>query len=617
MVARGRGARRARTRRRREEIDARNELDSLAYRAGAARQRAAGPRCPSTRRRGPSSSWPTLGRRSPEQAGLDRRAPADRRPAAGRATALPAAASAAAPTGGNGAAGGRRRQRRRGRRRGRGCRVHPRVSRSRRSARTPTPSRSRARGRRRRRAARARGPLQAGACRPRQLPQALRIASSSARAEERTEALTARVARGGRQRRARAAACRRDRGHDRRRACAPCASRWTRSSRGRGVARIGAARRAVRPRAARGGRHGRRPTSPRPARSPRSCGPGTSTGDRVLRPAAGDRRRTARADGRRLRDYYEVLGRRRGREPGGHPARLPPARPREPPGRQQGAGAPRIASRRSPRPTRCCATRRSESATTASAPTSAGPRGRRSRGVGRAPRRGAGGGVRDGRDGRDGGFGDGAASATSSSATSADLLGELFGGGRRGRGLRRRAAPTTRPTLELSLEEAARGGRRTISLGRRPRAYEVDIPPGVRDGQRIRLAGQGGQRRRRRPRPATCSCACSSQPHPRFRVEGRDLHIDASGRAVGGGARRRPSRLPTLDGEAQGAGAARLVERAASCGCAGRAARSARRAGRPLRRGPHRGPEEAQPTRSGSCSSELAEVSDFDPRRRR
>ena len=62
--------------------------------------------------------------------------------------------------------------------------------------------------------------------------------------------------------------------------------------------------------------------------------------------------------------------------------------------------------------------------------------------------------------------------------------------------------------LELSLEEAARGGRRRLSLGD-GRDFEVDIPPGVRDGQRIRLAGEGepGMRRpARRPVPA--------RPHP-------------------------------------------------------------------------------------------------------
>src|SRR5579875_3206025 len=46
-------------------------------------------------------------------------------------------------------------------------------------------------------------------------------------------------------------------------------------------------------------------------------------------------------------------------------------------------------------------------------------------------------------------------------------------------------------TIELSLEEAAAGGRRrfTFSDGR---SYEVNIPQGVQDGQRIRRAGEGG-----------------------------------------------------------------------------------------------------------------------------
>jgi curved DNA-binding protein len=78
--------------------------------------------------------------------------------------------------------------------------------------------------------------------------------------------------------------------------------------------------------------------------------------------------------------------------------------------------------------------------------------------------------------------------------------------------------------LELSLEEAARGGRRRISLGD-GRSLEVQIPAGVRDGQRIRLAGEG--------QPGASDGASGDlflrvrlRPHPRFRVEGRDLLVD-------------------------------------------------------------------------------------------
>jgi curved DNA-binding protein len=78
--------------------------------------------------------------------------------------------------------------------------------------------------------------------------------------------------------------------------------------------------------------------------------------------------------------------------------------------------------------------------------------------------------------------------------------------------------------LELSLEEAARGGRRKISLGD-GRDYEVNVPAGVRDGQRIRLAGEGG-------RGAAGGSAgdlflrVRLKPHPRFRVQGRDLYVE-------------------------------------------------------------------------------------------
>src|SRR6476620_11097930 len=44
--------------------------------------------------------------------------------------------------------------------------------------------------------------------------------------------------------------------------------------------------------------------------------------------------------------------------------------------------------------------------------------------------------------------------------------------------------------LELSLEEVAAGGKRRMSLAD-GRNFEVNVPRGVRDGQRIRLSGEG------------------------------------------------------------------------------------------------------------------------------
>src|SRR4051812_39427436 len=99
-----------------------------------------------------------------------------------------------------------------------------------------------------------------------------------------------------------------------------------------------------------------------------------------------------------------------------------------------------------------------------------------------------------------------------------DFFDGLFGG-------RRTRRPTRgvdqEATLELSLEEAARGGKRRITLGD-GRDYEVTIPPGVRDGQRIRLAGEGG----RGSPPGDLNLRIRIRPHPHFRVDGSDIHTD-------------------------------------------------------------------------------------------
>jgi curved DNA-binding protein len=102
--------------------------------------------------------------------------------------------------------------------------------------------------------------------------------------------------------------------------------------------------------------------------------------------------------------------------------------------------------------------------------------------------------------------------------------------------------------LELSLEEAARGGKRKISLGD-GRDFDVEIPPGVRDGQRIRLAGQGSAGAGGGS-PGDLFLRVRLKPDPRFRVDGRDLYVElpvtpweaALGSEVP---------VPTLDGSAR------------------------------------------------------------------
>ena len=78
--------------------------------------------------------------------------------------------------------------------------------------------------------------------------------------------------------------------------------------------------------------------------------------------------------------------------------------------------------------------------------------------------------------------------------------------------------------LELSLEDAVAGGRRRLSL-EDGRSIEANFPAGVRDGQLIRLAGQGAPGRDGGP-PGDLYLRVRLKPHPTFRRRGDDLDVD-------------------------------------------------------------------------------------------
>lgn len=81
--------------------------------------------------------------------------------------------------------------------------------------------------------------------------------------------------------------------------------------------------------------------------------------------------------------------------------------------------------------------------------------------------------------------------------------------------------------LTLTLEEAAHGGQREISLTDaetgQTKSYMVTIPKGVRPGQRIRLAGQGRKGSRGTP-AGDLYLLVELLPHPAWRLEGKDLY---------------------------------------------------------------------------------------------
>jgi curved DNA-binding protein len=101
--------------------------------------------------------------------------------------------------------------------------------------------------------------------------------------------------------------------------------------------------------------------------------------------------------------------------------------------------------------------------------------------------------------------------------------------------------------LDLALTEAAAGGRRWLSID--GRSVEVDIPRGVRDGQLIRVPGQGAPGSGGGP-PGDLILRIRIRPHPNFRVEGGDLYTDlpvAPWEAALGA----EVPVPTLDGTAR------------------------------------------------------------------
>jgi curved DNA-binding protein len=157
-----------------------------------------------------------------------------------------------------------------------------------------------------------------------------------------------------------------------------------------------------------------------------------------------------------------------------------------------------------------------------------------------------------------------------------DIFEEMFGRTRRGR--RSNRGNDVEAELELSLEEAHRGGRRTLQLQvaepcptcqgtgvvgdnevcptcggtgqvQRTKTIEVNIPAGVREGSTVRVAGQGGAGIGGAP-PGDIYLRVRLRPHPRFTVHGDDLEVEipiAPWEAVLG------SRVdvPTIDGQVE------------------------------------------------------------------
>lgn len=123
---------------------------------------------------------------------------------------------------------------------------------------------------------------------------------------------------------------------------------------------------------------------------------------------------------------------------------------------------------------------------------------------------------------RTGGFGADARSTWGGGAgiNIEDLFGDIFSGSG---GFGPVPGADQEAQLELTVQEAYRGGKRQISLD--GRNYTVNVPAGVLDGQRIRLAGEGGRGSGDGP-AGDLYLVARIKPDKRFRLHGRDITID-------------------------------------------------------------------------------------------
>jgi curved DNA-binding protein len=105
-----------------------------------------------------------------------------------------------------------------------------------------------------------------------------------------------------------------------------------------------------------------------------------------------------------------------------------------------------------------------------------------------------------------------------------DFFEQLFGDGRAPRASGPLRGRDREAVLELSFEDALTGVGRRLSLGD-GHSVAVNIPAGVREGQRIRVAGHGAPGRDGGP-AGDLYLLVRFKPDARFRRQGDDLQVD-------------------------------------------------------------------------------------------
>lgn len=108
-----------------------------------------------------------------------------------------------------------------------------------------------------------------------------------------------------------------------------------------------------------------------------------------------------------------------------------------------------------------------------------------------------------------------------------DIFSDLFGPGfGSSRSYTRMRGRDIRFTLDIDFLDAVNGAKRRISLAE-GRTLDVAIPAGVETGQVLRLKNQGGPGVQGGP-AGDALVELNVRPHPFFRREGQDIHMDLS-----------------------------------------------------------------------------------------
>ena len=169
-----------------------------------------------------------------------------------------------------------------------------------------------------------------------------------------------------------------------------------------------------------------------------------------------------------------------------------------------------------------------------------------------AKRYGAGGPRRAGGAGAPGGFGGFDVQEIFGGGGGGDL-GDLFGdvfarrGGRPGGARRASKGQDVESEVTIDFASAVRGT--TLALQRGAESVQVRVPPGAQEGSRVRIPGQGAPGFGGGP-PGDLLLRIHVTPHPLFRREGDDLHLDVP-LTLGEAYRGTRIRIPTPEGDVQ------------------------------------------------------------------